>query len=81
MNYGNYSNSIPVCAVYQRVRVEVQRVTIKAFPGVPMFGSDVHPQRFFIWTSFTTVSTTYYTWRCHRYSPSLELKRLLSCQH
>ena len=61
MNYGNYSNSIPVCAVYQGVKVEVQRVTIKAFPGVPMFGSDVHPQRFFIWTSLTTVSTTYYT--------------------
>ena len=61
MNYGNYCNSIPVCAVYQGVKIEVQRVTIKAFPGVPMFGSDVHPQRFFIWTSLTTVSTTYYT--------------------
>ena len=58
---GNYSISFPVCAVYQVVKSEVGRVTIKAFPGVPMFGSDVHPQRFFVWTSFTTVATTYNT--------------------
>ena len=48
-----------VCSVagHQGDRVVVQRVTIRALQGEPMFFSKVYPHRLFTWTSLTTAGT------------------------